>query len=98
MEPLDGHVAAVELNDTRFEDHIVTAINQSRSCIWLANRALLVLARITASGKKSEWTGANLVWPGNGDLVASTAKSKGISLIAPRRSTTFAATNCSYRG
>jgi hypothetical protein len=41
---------------------------------------------------------ANLVWPRNGDLVASTAKSKGISLIAPRRSTMFAATNCSYRG
>src|SRR6516164_4618080 len=46
---VDGHIAAVELNDARFDDDIVTAINQSRSCIWLAHRALSRLPRLPLS-------------------------------------------------
>ena len=46
---VDGHVAAVELNDARFDDDIVTAINQSRSCIWLAHRALSRSPRLPLS-------------------------------------------------
>jgi hypothetical protein len=46
---VDGHVAAVELNDARFDDDIVTAINQNRSCIWLAHRALWRSPRLPLS-------------------------------------------------
>jgi hypothetical protein len=74
------------MNDARFDDDPVTAINQSCFAHWysplMARSSPLVLSRIRTSGRKSEWRGANLVWPGNGVPVASAAESKGISLIA----------------